>query len=156
MLTQKTLNKLLVYKGGLLFWKGTGYFCEPKVSNGYLSLIYRNRYYPFHRVVWTMHNGVIPEGMVVDHINNNRSDNRIENLRLATRSQNSQNTLKTKSKTSSMFKGVYKRGDKWVAQIVLNGKQVNLGSFWSEENAANAYKEMAEAMFGEFANPGGQ
>jgi HNH endonuclease/AP2 domain len=151
MLTQRTLNSILIYKGGLLFWKDTGFFCEPKLSNGYLSLIYKRRYYSFHRVIWTMHNGVIPDGMVVDHINNNRSDNRIENLRLATRTQNSQNTLKTSSKTSSKYKGVYKKGDRWVAQITHEGKSFVIGTYRSEENAAEAYKEMAEALFGEFA-----
>lgn len=76
-----------------------------------------------HRVVWELHNGPVPEGMEVDHINRNKQDNRIENLRLATREQNRAN-VDAYSNNTSGTKGVYFDSSKcsWVAKIKVNGK----------------------------------
>jgi len=87
----------------------------------------------------------------IDHINGDKLDNRRENLRSATRSQNKMNSGKPKNNTSG-YKGVcwYKRGNKWRAQIGINGKLKHLGYFEDKEEAAKAYKKAAEKYHGEF------
>lgn len=74
-----------------------------------------------HRLIWEIHNGKIPPGYVVDHINRVRSDNRISNLRLVTPSQNCQNVLVYPGKTSGLPKGIsmHQKGG-YKARIRLN------------------------------------
>jgi hypothetical protein len=94
-----------------------------------------------------------PANLLVDHRNRDSLDNRRANLRLATRSQNMFNRAKRKSKTSSRFIGVSfnKAGGKWTARIYYQNKQIWLGRFGSELDAANAYDEAARKYHKEFA-----
>lgn len=94
-----------------------------------------------------------PDGLLVDHRNTDTLDNRRSNLRLATRSQNSFNRQKTKSKTSSRFIGVCfdKRKGLWSACINFNRKRIWLGYFKNEIDAARAYDAAAKKYHGEFA-----
>lgn len=107
---------------------------------------------------WKMHWSVIgkPEvGMVVDHINGNGLDNRLENLRFCTSSQNTKNQVKHCRNTSG-YKGVVKysgkKSDRWTARISVNNKIFRLGRFNSPKDAAKAYNEAAIKYHGEFAN----
>lgn len=88
----------------------------------------------------------------VDHANHNGLDNREQNVRIATNSQNQYNRRPNK-KSSSRFKGVswHKSSKKWQSRITYNNKTVYLGVFANEIEAANAYNEIANKMFGEFA-----
>ena len=97
--------------------------------------------------------GVDPKEMEIDHINGDRSDDRIENLRLATRQQQQWNIQATASNTSG-YKGVsyYKRTGKWRAYIQVNNKQKSLGYFCTKENAYLAYTEAAKQLHGKFYN----
>lgn len=91
-----------------------------------------------------------PPGLMVDHRNRNPLDNRRENLRLATRSQNRANAISSVGK--SEFKGVTQlRSGRWQAQISYDGKRCYLGSFESEEDAALAYDDAAWMAWGEYA-----
>lgn len=92
-----------------------------------------------------------PEGKDSDHINMNRLDNRCENLRIATRSENMMNGCK--SNNTSGYKGVCwnKLANKWRVQIKLNRKNIFLGYFTNKLEAAHAYNLKAKELFGKFA-----
>ena len=100
-----------------------------------------------HRVI-----NETPDGFDTDHINHNKLDNRKANLRTATRQQNLMNQLPRKNGTSE-YKGVYwhKRDRKWVARIMIAGKQKSLGYFTNEKDAAGVYDKAARELFGEYS-----
>ena len=93
------------------------------------------------------------EKKCVDHINNDVKNNKVENLRWATNSQNSQNAKISKDNTSGT-KGVSFRKDikKWSARITINGKCICLGSFLKKEDAVNIRIQRAKDEFGEYLN----
>jgi hypothetical protein len=104
-----------------------------------------------HRVAWAMVNGVWPEHDI-DHVNGVRADNRICNLRLATRSENLRNKRKFPRNTSG-YVGVYfyKQRDNWNARISINNKNINLGYFPTVEKAAKARAEAEHKYWGEYS-----
>ena len=108
--------------------------------------------YLAHRLIWVWHRGRLPKKLEVDHIDSNKTNNRIQNLRLATRSQNIANTPKHSNNTSG-FKGVRARHGKWVAQIVVNGKNHHLGTYTDITVAAAIYAFASELAHGEFTHP---
>jgi hypothetical protein len=104
-----------------------------------------------HRLAWFLAYRQSPPD-VIDHINGNPSDNRLANLRPATRTQNLINS-KLRVDNSSGFKGVSwnKKSEKWVAQIQIRGKRHRIGFFDCPREAHHAYMEEARAHYGEFA-----
>jgi len=107
--------------------------------------------FPEHRLIWMISNYQhIPSGMDVDHINRCKLDNRPENLRLATPTQNRANVGKQRN-NSTGYKGVFIDGGKFRAAIRVSGIRRYLGTFSSAQAAATAYDSAALAVFGEYA-----
>ena len=110
-----------------------------------------------HSKLILMHREILgfPNGLVVDHINGDGLLNTRENLRAISNRENSFNRRFTASPRlqgkSSAYKGVYRRKDKWVAQIETCGKKFHIGTFLEENDAALAYNESAKKYFGEYA-----
>ncbi len=122
------------------------------MKSGYRLLSVKKKRLYAHRVIWCMMTGIWPS-VEIDHINQNKSDNRWSNLRLATRQQNARHQNIT-AKNTSGFKGVsfHKRTNTWRADIFVDGRQVSLGHFNKPEVAADAYRAAALQNFGAFAS----
>lgn len=90
--------------------------------------------------------------MYLDHIDMNKNNNRVDNIRWCTKSEN-QSNIKSIQNTTSKYKGVHwaKDRNKWRTEINLNGKRTRIGSFDSEELAAKEYDKFAKKYFGDFA-----
>jgi hypothetical protein len=119
--------------------------------DGYRSIQLDCRKYQAHRVAWFYVNGRWPVGKL-DHRNNQRADNPIDNLREASNGDNAANARLRKDNTSG-FKGVSRdpRSPRWIALIRKNRKQIYLGSFDTREEAYAVYCAAAVKHFGEFA-----
>lgn len=117
--------------------------------DGYLHIWIDGKHYLSHRLAWMYAYGEWPESDI-DHINCIKDDNRLSNLRDATKSQNGMNS-KTYSNNSSGFKGVSFHKKRWRANIRLNGKQKHIGNFDTPELAHVAYCEAAGKHYKEFA-----
>jgi len=92
-----------------------------------------------------------PEGVFIDHRDNDGLNNCKWNLRVCSRKQNNRNR-KTRSRKTSDFKGVDLRaGGRWRAKIRVDGKSIHIGLFATQEEAARAYDVSARKHFGEFA-----
>jgi hypothetical protein len=116
-------------------------------NNGYLRIKINGKFLSAHRLAWLITTGSFPDDQI-DHINGIRNDNRIENLRCATNSQNGANK---KSCAVIGFKGVTLNGKRWRARVHYNKKQFNLGTFDTPEEAHEAYCKKATEVHKEFA-----
>lgn len=98
--------------------------------------------------------GVDDPKLLVDHKNHNTLDNRKENLRVCNKRKNSENQSPQRRETSSLYKGVnfFKRVKRWRAYIKVNQKQIHLGYYLTEIEAAQAYDNAAKTYFGEFCH----
>lgn len=124
------------------------------LGDGYRILMYKNKNYLVHRLVWILKTGS-DTAMEIDHIDGNKSNNTMENLREATRPQNCVNT-RVSSKSKTGIKGVsYETASgKYKAQININGKQKFLGYFSTAHEAKRVYDDKARTLHGEFYNKG--
>ena len=151
-LDKKTVNEWFRYEDGKLFWKRVPYQCTNMLgeqagkkpgTNGYLNVnckvVSHGKPQPIHRVVWTMFNDTPPKGMHIDHINRDKLDNRIENLRCVTPGQNILNSKLSKNNTSGVTGVRFQpRGGKWTARVMIDRKEKHLGSFETFEEAKAA------------------
>ena len=118
-------------------------------GTGYIQGWFKNKLYYLHHLIWIYHYGKLPEG-IIDHINRDKTDNRIENLREASKQQNSWNRSGDTGAVSQ-FKGVSRKRDKWRARIVVDGVEHNLGVFETEIAAGLAYKQASRLLQGEYS-----
>jgi hypothetical protein len=116
---------------------------------GQIQIKIGKKLYLAHRLAWLYVKGSLPTEEI-DHKNLNPSDNRFDNLRLASHSQNMSNIGVRKSNTSGL-KGVSKNGNGWAAQVKHNKIRYYLGTFSSKEEAHGAYLIKSKELFGEFA-----
>jgi hypothetical protein len=115
---------------------------------GYVTIIITHWHCAAHRLAWMLMRGAVPHE--IDHIDGNRANNRISNLRAATGSQNLANA-RVRRESASGIKGVYRRGAKFRAYIRVEGRTVIIGAFTTLQEAASARREAAERLYGEFA-----
>ena len=108
--------------------------------------------YRAHRIIWLLTTGQDPESFLIDHIDGNPHNNKLENLRVASAHQNQCNQKKRKDNTSGL-KGVTwaKNRCKWAASIHVNKKRIALGRYDSKGGAYAAYCEAAGRLHGDFA-----
>lgn len=111
-----------------------------KQANGYVYIKIDGKSYMAHRLAWLDVNGEWPE-VFVDHINGDRSDNRLINLRAATRELNAQNQRVAQKHNKLGILGVSPYGEKYYACIRVNGKTKYLGLHETPEVAHQAYLE---------------
>jgi hypothetical protein len=113
---------------------------------GYRKINVFGKKYRAHRLAWFYVYGHFPD-MDIDHINGNKGDNRISNLRLATASQNLANARPKRDG----LKGAFRHRKKWVAKICVRGERHHLGQYETEREAHEAYMTAAKHHFGSFA-----
>jgi len=120
-------------------------------SHGYVIVMVDGKNYRAHQLAWLLSFGAWPEGSL-DHINCNRADNRLVNIRQATPSQNGHNRCAPRNNTSGMKGASFSKSNKaWQAQIGFRGVKTHLGFFETPEDAHQAYCRAAERMHGVFA-----
>jgi hypothetical protein len=154
-ITQKFIDRYIYCKdSGKLYYKiSVG---SRKVGDrvgglclGYLTTKVDGKHFFVHRIIWAMEYGYIPERL--DHINGDKTDNRLENLRECSHGQNMANRSKKSGK--KFPKGVYKHRDKYMAKIGSNGVEHYLGIFEDVKGASDAYDEASIRLHKDYAKP---
>ena len=159
-LSQDLLHEIFKYRDGKLFWKKTpirsdviGKETSCISQTGYKTVKIGKKQYLVHRLIYLMFYGNLPK--TIDHIDNDRLNNKIENLRSAIGSENSYNQKKRINNTTGI-KGVgfNPKCNKFFARCQVNKKQNWLGFFPNLQLAENAVKAFRAQHHGEFANHG--
>jgi hypothetical protein len=155
--TKEFLNEIFEYCDGNLYQKQQRGSSKQgaKVGwiekNGYVATDVNNIRYKVHRLIYQYHFGFCPE--FLDHIDCDKTNNKIENLRPATVFENNRNRKVTLQNKSGL-KGAFwdKQHKKWKASIKINNKSIHLGHFENSLDAHLAYKKESLKIHGEFAN----
>lgn len=153
--SQAELNEVFELRNGMLYRKAyqnngghnipTREIKTKPMPSGYVKTRYKMRDIYVHRLLWILHYGDIPQKKVIDHINGDRGDNRIENLRLITQRQNLQNTHRHRAGKLAGCSFVKQVG-KWRAHMRIGQKVKNWGYFNTEAEAHEAYLKAAESL----------
>jgi len=113
--------------------------CTKPARDGYYNLCVKQKRYLAHRAAWIIVNGLIPEGMQIDHIDHDRGNNRLNNLRLVTVLGNKKNESRRKDNKSGVTGVCWNdRAKKWQAYYYRNRKLISLGYYENKEHAAAA------------------
>ena len=156
MITQERLHELFDYDASTgNFIRKTNVTYNAKIgdvagckdhSTGYLRLRIDGKAYYCHRLAWFYVHGSLP-AMQIDHINGNRTDNRIENLREASNYENClNNSLRTNNTSGYIGVSWSKNMKKWESYITSNQKRIKLGYFDDPEKAHQAYVEAKQKL----------
>lgn len=154
LFTKKELQEVLSYEPdtGVFMWSKkrrgikTGLQLGTDNGFGYLRITVFGKSYYSHRLAWFYVHGVWPNQ--IDHINGNKSDNRIVNLRSVNIQQNAQNKTKAQKNNDSKILGVswHKKAKKWQAHICIYKQRKYLGLFECVKDAEKAYKNEKEKI----------
>ena len=137
------------YEDGCLYWAKPVFRSNSKpgdragclASSGYRTVGYQGLMVLEHRIVWVLHHGEIPAGLEIDHINRNRSDNRIENLRLATPRQNRWNR-----KEQDLPTCLRQQHGRFQVRVAADGERHNIGTYDTIHEAVTARDKFLEAI----------
>jgi len=160
ILTQEEVLKVLKYKDGNLYrTQVTSKRTNPNKpagginKQGYFCIQLGKKMYLNHRLIFLMHYGYLPE--FIDHIDGNRLNNNIENLRASTRAENNRNAKLRKDNTSGV-KGVnwHSQANKWQVMLMVNKKHKNYGLFDSLDDAKKQAEQVRNEKHLSFANHG--
>lgn len=134
LISKEILSEIFDYKDGLLFYKSTGKEAVSFDNKGYKRAKIGRNTYLVHRIVFMLHHGYLPK--FLDHIDNNRTNNKIENLRPATSAENNRNRS-ISSRNRSGIKGIMwaEPNKKWKVQCTVDYKQHHIGYFNDIEDA---------------------
>jgi len=146
--TQEYLNSILEYRNGGLYWKK----CGKRIiqgsragslhnKSGYRIFSINNSHYLEHRIIWIMFNNNIPDGLLIDHINMIKDDNRIENLRLVDKSLNAMNC-------NSKNIRILNRPKPYLGFIRYKGKAISK-AFYTEQEASEWVAQKKSEIFQE-------
>jgi len=161
MITQNQIKSLFEYKDGDLYWKEKsspksrikiGDKITSKFIDGYHRVCINRKTYKLHRIIFLYHFGYLPE--IVDHIDCNKNNNRIENLRQANKSQSQHNKGLQKNNKSGI-KGVNWCNNKmkWRSRCQINGKRIS--KYFTDLNEAEEYVvKLRNILHNEYANNG--
>ena len=157
MITQQELLNSFSYADGKLYWKHNckGHFLIGKEAGklnkfGYYYVVFKQKRYRLHRLIYMYHYGEMP--ICIDHIDNNPTNNKIENLRSATFKQNMQNMKKPKSNTSGIKNVSWcKAASKWGVRMKIDNGYKHLGLFEDIELAELVAIEARNKYHGVFA-----
>ena len=150
LISKESLHEIFIYDSGVLRFKKTKLPVGHIDRKGYIRTKIKGVAYLVHRIVFMMHHGYMPKQ--VDHIDGNRQNNLIENLREASSFENSWNR-KNRLSNSSGVKGVdfFKPKQKWRARCMVKGKSIHVGYFYTLESASEAIKLARAQAHGCFA-----
>ena len=139
-ITQEEVRAAFYYESGQLYRKKDNKHINAVDYRGYIDTRLNGKRCRVHQLIYIYHYGEIPQGMYIDHIDNNTQNNFPENLRLVTPLENAWNKGKLKNKK---IKGYYydKGRKRYRAQITINKKKIHLGSFKTSEEAEKAHLE---------------
>ena len=118
-------------------------------TRGYIYIKFKDALYRANRLAYYMHHGIDPLEKLVDHIDGDKSNNKINNLRLATHLDNQKNRKLQINSTSGQT-GVCRKRQGWVSYISVDKKRIHLGFFADKEDAVQARIEAEKKYFGEF------
>ena len=153
MLSHARLLDLIDYDPatGAIVRRANGRIARASHAAGYVQMMLDGTMYLGHRLAWFFVSGYWPKA-VIDHVNGDRADNRIANLRETSIRLNVAHSKRRTNNTSG-YKGVNmdRRRGKWVAKIMVNRKSLHLGYFDDPQRAHEAYMRAALKHFGEFA-----
>lgn len=119
-------------------------------SRGYLITSVDGHLYYVHRVLFALYHQTDPRDMEVDHIDGDKLDNRVANLRAATRAQNGQNIRGYRKGLKGAYRSFKGQDKEWMATIQKEGVRYYLGSFYTEKEAHEAYVKASVSYHGEF------